>query len=69
MLNNQSLAMLAESMLADLGVWHDRAAVANLAGIGAVCESYDEAERIMGLAAMGAAGDSLEFADFMAEIY
>jgi len=63
MLNFDSLVMIAEATLADLGVWHDAAAIANLAEIGLVCDSYDEAERMIDTAALSFCGDSVDFSD------
>jgi hypothetical protein len=65
MLNFDSLVMLAEATLADLGVWHDAAAVASLAEIGLVCDSYAEAERMINTAALSFCGDSVDFSDIL----
>lgn len=52
MLDYNTLVMIAESALADIGVY-DSGGVANLAEIGLVCDTYQEAERMINAAACG----------------
>ena len=61
MLDYNTLVMIAESALADIGVWHDASTAVSLAEIGLICDSYDEAECMINTAALSFCGESLDF--------